>query len=149
MPCELPELSRLDSLAPPRPLLPLVQDLLKLDDFEGTIVPVVTPADDDVCSFNGVTVAEEVEAFKFKFDTGAAEAAGGDFPHGLTVRKAGLDTQNGEAETASHSAEEEEHAILIAGSEYERSEAERDAVGGRLIWIAGRYIKRLYSVVYD
>ena len=97
----------------------------------------MTPADDDVCALDGVTVAEEVEAFKFKFDTGAAEAAGGDFPHGLTVWKAGLDTQNGEAETPSHSAEEEEHAILIAGREDERSEAERDAVGGRLIWIAG------------
>lgn len=118
--------------SPPRLLLPTLHDFPELDDFQGAIVPVVTPADDDVSALDGMKVVKEIAAFILKLNTDAAEPARGDFPQGLTVREAGLDTQHREAETLSQSAEEKEHAIFISGREGKRGEAERSAIGGRL-----------------
>ena len=59
-------------------------------DLGRAVGPVVTPANNDVTTGEGVSVVAEVAAFKFKFDLHALPSLRADLALGLAVRESGL-----------------------------------------------------------
>jgi hypothetical protein len=101
-------------------------------DFEvsGAVGPVVVPADDDVAAGEGVAVAEEIAALKFKFEVDALPAFGTDLALGFAVGEAGLHGFDGVAEFLGDHAEEEDDALFVDRFVAEAAEVHRMAVDG-------------------
>ena len=102
-------------------------------DVVGAIVPVVTPADDDVAAVEGMAVLAVIAALELEFDVNALPAFGSDLALGLAIGESALNGFDHVAQFLGHHAEEKDDAVFVDGLVTEAAEVDRLAVDGAIL----------------